>query len=126
MREQDRRFEELDEIQEYSTGPDQEHDGRRCDPAVINRKIAAAKSGIRYAFRQSSAPDSLREKYQLEDVLESAKPEKFDALAVPKEGVLTIDGVRKLVQETEDTTIELMASFLVGTGTNQIEHAVIS
>ena len=151
MTEQDRLFKELDEIhdaykldvrqfiefmkerqlllvealKEYAAWLDQEHDGKRYSPATINRKIAAAKSRIRYAFKHSSSAESLRKRYQLEDVLKEVKPKRLDRAAVPAEKVLSVEEVKKLVQETKDNTIKLMVMFLVGTGVRVSEMLAI-
>jgi len=151
MTEQERLFKELDEIhdaykldvrqfiefmkerqlllvealKEYAAWLDQEHDGKRYSPATINRKIAAAKSRIRYAFKHSSSAESLRKKYQLEEVLKEVKPKRLDRAAVPVEKVLSVEEVKKLVHETKDNTIKLMVMFLVGTGVRISEMLAI-
>jgi len=106
----------VEALKGYAAWLDEEHDGRRYSPATINRKLAAAKSRIRYAFKHSSSADSLRKKYQLEEVLKEVKPRRIDSIAVPTEKVLSIDEVRKLYRETKDGTIKLMVAFLIGTG----------
>ncbi|MGO8692999.1 MAG: tyrosine-type recombinase/integrase [Rectinemataceae bacterium] len=103
-------------LEAYALWLDREHDGKRYSPATINRKIAAAKSRVRYAFKHSSSADSLRKKYRLEEVLKSVKPKRMDGIVVPTEKVPSIDEVRKLFRETKDGTIKLMVAFLVGTG----------
>ena len=95
---------------------DEEHDGKRYSPATINRKIAAAKSRVRYAFKRSAFADSLQKKNHLEDILKAVSLKKIDTLAVPSRKVLDIEEARKLVGETKDATIRLMVTFLVSTG----------
>ena len=115
----------VEALMEYAVWLDQEHNGKRYSPATINRKIAAAKSRIRFAFKHSSAADSLRKKYQLEEVLKEVRPKRIDRIAVPPEKVLSVEEVKKLVQETRDATIKLMVSFLVGTGVTVSEMLAI-
>jgi integrase len=112
-------------LTEYVLWLDQGHDGKRYSPATINRKIAAAKSRVRYAFKHSSSAETLREKYQLEEVLKAVKPKRIDSIAVPMEKVPSIDEVRKLFKETKDGTIRLMVAFLVGTGVRISEMLAI-
>jgi integrase/recombinase XerD len=95
---------------------DQEHEGKRYSPATINRKIAAAKSRVRYAFRYSAYAGKLRKKYQLEDVLKAVKLKKIDTIAVPASKVLSADQVKRLVENTKDNTVRLMVAFIYGTG----------
>jgi integrase/recombinase XerD len=95
---------------------DQEHEGKRYSPATINRKIAAAKSRVRYAFRYSAYAGKLRKKYQLEDVLKAVKLKKIDTIAVPASKVLKADQVKRLVENTKDNTVRLMVAFIYGTG----------
>ncbi|MGO9308292.1 MAG: tyrosine-type recombinase/integrase [Spirochaetia bacterium] len=95
---------------------DEEHDGKRYSPATVNRKIAAARSRVRYAFKLSPFAGSLRRRYRLEDILKSVRLKKVDTLAVPADKVLDIEEARKLVRQTKDATIRLMVTFLVSTG----------
>jgi site-specific recombinase XerD len=100
----------------YAQWLDEEHEGRRYSPATINRKIAAARSRVRYAFRLSSLAGSLRRKYRLEDILKSVRLKKVETFAAPSAKVLDIEEARKLVGQTKDATIRLMVTFLVSTG----------
>jgi integrase len=103
-------------FKQYAKWLDEEHEGKRYSPATINRKIAAARSRVRYAFKQSAYARSLRRKYQLEDILKAVKLKKIDTIAVPSDKVLDIEEARKLVGQTKDPTIRLMVTFLVSTG----------
>ena len=103
-------------FKEYAVWLEQEHDGRRYSPATFNRKIAAAKNRIRYAFKHSSAAGSLRKKYQLEEVLKAVKPKRIASHAIAADKVLSSYEVKKLSRETKDETIRLMVEFLVDTG----------
>ena len=100
----------------YAQWLDEEHDGKRYSPATINRKIAAARSRVRYAFKRSAFAHSLQKKNHLEDILKAVSLKKIDTLAVPSRKVLDIEEARKLVGETKDATIRLMVTFLVSTG----------
>lgn len=115
----------VEALREYAAWLDEEHDGKRYSPATVNRKIAAAKSRIRYAFNHSSAANSLRKKYQLEEILKEVKPKRIDRLAVPPEKVLSVEEVRKFVRESRDSTIRLMVMFLVGTGVTVSEMVAV-
>jgi site-specific recombinase XerD len=95
---------------------DEERDGKRYSPATINRKIAAAKSRVRYAFTYSAFAEKLRKKYQLEEVLAAVRPKKIDIMAVPGSKVLSADQVKTFVANTKDTTVRLMVAFIYGTG----------
>jgi integrase/recombinase XerD len=106
----------MDALEPYSKWLDDGGNGRKYSPATINRKIAAAKSRIRYAFRHSDCAADLRRKYQLEDVLKSVRLKRIDSLPMPPERLLSADEARLLVERTKDSTIRLMAMFLVGTG----------
>lgn len=106
----------VEALKAYAAWLDEEHNGKRYSPATINRKIAAAKSRIRYAFRHSSAAASLRKKYQLEEVLKGVKPKRIETLAIPPEKILSVDEVKLLISKTKDRTVSLMVRFLVGTG----------
>jgi integrase len=103
-------------FKQYAQWLDGEHDGKHYSPATINRKIAAARSRVRYAFKQSPHAGSLRRKYHLEDILKAVKLKKVDTTAVPAEKVLDIEEARKLVMQTKNATIRLMVTFLVSTG----------
>jgi integrase len=100
----------------YALWLDEEHDGKRYSPATVNRKTAAARSRVRYAFKHSSFAGSLQRKYHLEDVLKAVRLKKIDIMAVPTDKVLDIEEARKLVKRTKDATIRLMVTFLVSTG----------
>jgi len=100
----------------FASWLDDEHDGKRYSPSTINRKIAAARSRVRYAFKRSAFADSLQKKHHLEDILKAVSLRKIDPLAVPSRKVLDIEEARKLVGETKDATIRLMVTFLVSTG----------
>jgi len=111
-----RKFFIVDGLEQYAKWLDDGGNGRRYSPATINRKIAAAKNRIRYAFRHSEYAADLQKKYQLEDVLKSVRLKKIDSLPVPQEKLLNVDEARLLVERTKDGTVRLMAMFLVGTG----------
>ena len=111
-----RRLFSVDGLEQYARWLDDGGNGRRYSSATINRKIAAAKNRIRYAFRHSDYAADLRKKYQLEDVLKSVRLRKIDSLAVPPEKLLKVDEARLLVERTKDSTVRFMARFLVGTG----------
>ena len=111
-----RKFFIVDGLEQYANWLDDGGNGRRYSPATINRKIAAAKNRIRYAFRHSEYAADLQKKYQLEDVLKSVRLKKIDSLPVPQEKLLSMEEARRLVERTKDGTIRLMAMFLVGTG----------
>jgi len=106
----------VDGFTRYAKWLDEEHEGKRYSPATVNRKLAAARSRIRYAFKHSAHADSLKRKYQLEDILRSVKLKKIDTVAVPSTRALDIEEARKLVWQTRDRTIRLMITFLVRTG----------
>ena len=103
-------------FKQYARWLEEEHEGKRYSPATVNRKIAAARSRVRYAFRQSAFAGSLRRKYRLEDLLKSVRLKKIEIMAVPSDRVLDIEEARKLVRHTKDATIRLMVTFLVSTG----------
>jgi integrase len=100
----------------FASWLDDEHEGKRYSPATINRKIAAARSRVRYAFKRSAFADSLQRKHHLEDILKAVSPRKIDPLAVSSRRALDIEEAKKLVGETKDVTIRLMVTFLVSTG----------
>jgi integrase len=106
----------VDGFKKYAGWLDEEHEGKRYSPATVNRKIAAARSRVRYAFKQSQFAGSLRRKYHLEDLLKSVRLKKIEVMAVPSDKVLDIEEARKLVRYTKDATIRLMVTFLVSTG----------
>ena len=114
------------DLSEYAQWLDEERDGKRYSPATINRKIAAAKSRVRYAFKRSAFADSLRKKNHLEDVLKAVSLKKIDTLAVSSRKALAIEEARKLVGETKDATIRLMVTFLVSTGVRVSEMLGVS
>ena len=108
----------VDGLEQYAKWLDDGGSGRRYSPATFNRKIAAAKNRIRYAFRHSDYASDLHKRYQLEDVLKSVRLKKIDSFPVPAQPdkLLTVDTARLLVERTKDSTIRLMVTFLVGTG----------
>lgn len=106
----------VDGFRKYARWLEGEHKGKRYSPATINRKLAAARSRVRYAFKHSASAADLRKKYQLEEILRSVKLKKIDVMAVPSHKVLEVEEARKLVDQTKDRTIRLMVSFLVRTG----------
>lgn len=103
-------------FRQYGRWLDEEHDGKRYSPATINRKLAAARSRVRYAFKHSSFADDLRRRYRLEEILKSVKLKKIDPLVVSPASVLEIAEVRRLVWHTKSPAIRLMTMFLVRTG----------
>lgn len=121
----DRRLALPEALKQYAAWLDQEHDGKRYSPATINRKITAAKSRIRYAFKNSSSAAILRSKYQVEDILKEVKLKRLGNAALPAEKVLSIEEVKKLAKETKDGTISLMARFMVGTGVRVSEMLAV-
>jgi site-specific recombinase XerD len=112
----ERKLSIVDGLTSYAKWLQEPHGKKRYSPATINRKISAAKSRVRYAFRDSSYAESLKKKYELDEVLKSVKLKKIDAVAVPTAKVLRIDEVKKLVARTRDETISLMVAFICGTG----------
>ena len=100
----------------YAQWLDEEHEGKRYSPATVNRKIAAARNRVRYAFKQSAFAGSLRRRYRLEDILKSIRLKKIEITAVLSDKVLDIEEARKLVRHTKDATVRLMVTFLVSTG----------
>lgn len=106
----------VDGFEQYARWLDVGGNGKRYSPATINRKIAAAKNRIRYAFRHSDYAADLRKRYQLEDVLKSVRLKKVDSLPVSPDKLLDVNEARLLVERTKDSTVRLMAMFLVGTG----------
>jgi integrase len=103
-------------FRQYAAWLDQEHEGKRYSPATVNRKLAAARSRVRYAFKHSAFADSLQRRYRLEDILKSAKLKKIDALAMSPATVLDLQEARRLVSHTKNKAIRLMVTFLVRTG----------
>jgi integrase len=108
-------------FEKYARWLEAEHEGKRYSPATINRKLAAARSRVRYAFKHSAFAPDLRRKYQLEEILRSVKLKKIDVMAVPSHKVLEAEEARKLVDQIKDRTIRLMVNFLVRTGTRVSE-----
>ncbi|HUI70311.1 MAG TPA: tyrosine-type recombinase/integrase [Spirochaetia bacterium] len=106
----------VDGLEQYAKWLDEGGNGKKYSPATINRKIAAAKNRIRYAFRHSEYAADLRKRYQLEEVLKSVRLKKIDSLAVPPDKLLNVDEARLLVERAKDSSVKLMAMFLVGTG----------
>ena len=108
-------------LKAYADWLDHEHDGKHYSAATINRKIAAAKSRIRYAFKHSSSARSLHKKYQLEEVLKTVSAKRIDDIAIPADKLLSIREVTGMMRNTKDVTIRLMVKFLVGTGVRIFE-----
>jgi integrase/recombinase XerD len=106
----------VDGFRQYAKWLEEEHEGKRYSPATVNRKLAAARNRVRYAFKHSGHAGSLQRKYRLEDILKSVKLKKIDPLAVSTRKALRIEEARKLVGQTKDRTIRLMVTFLVRTG----------
>lgn len=115
----------VEALKEYAVWLEEDHDGKRYSPATINRRIAAAKSRIRYAFKHSSSAESLRKKYQLEEIMKGIKPKRVEGPAVTPEKAPSIDEVRNLVEKSKDRTIKLMVPFLVGTGVRVSEMLAV-
>ncbi|MBL7006314.1 MAG: tyrosine-type recombinase/integrase [Spirochaetia bacterium] len=109
----------------YALWLEKEHDGKYYSPSTINRKIAAAKNRIRYAFKHSSSAAKLREKYQLAEVLKGVKLKKIESLSVPLDKVLSVEEIQQLINETKDITIKLMVMFLISTGVQISEMLAI-
>ena len=103
-------------LSRYVKWLDEEHDEKRYSPATINRKIAAAKSRVRHAFKRSVFADDLRKKYRLEDILKAVRLKPIEPLGVPTGKVLSVEEAREFVAGTKDATVRLMANFLVSTG----------
>ena len=103
-------------FRQYASWLDQEHEGKHYSPATVNRKLSAARSRVRYAFKHSAFADSLKRRYHLEDILKSAKLKKLDAIVVSPSKVLDIVEARKLVLNTKNKAIRIMITFLVRTG----------
>jgi len=101
---------------QYVKWLDEEHDEKRYSPATINRKIAAAKSRVRHAFKRSAFADDLRKKYRLEDILKAVRLKRIEPRTVPTGKVLSVEEAREFVAGTKDATVRLMANFLVSTG----------
>jgi integrase/recombinase XerD len=112
-------------LKEYASWLDEERDGKRYSPATINRKIAAAKSRIRYAFKNSSSAEKLRAKYQLEEILKEVKLKRVGNIALPAEKVLSVEEAKKLAKGTRDATINFMVRFIVGTGVRVSEMLAV-
>jgi len=106
----------VDGLEQYAKWLDNGGNGRKYSPATINRKIAAAKNRIRYAFRHSDYAADLKRKYQLEDVLKSVRLKKIVSFPVDQEKLLNVNEARLLIERTRDSTVRLMVLFLVGTG----------
>lgn len=100
----------------YAAWLEEPHQGKQYSPATVNRKISAAKHRIRYAFKHGFFADSLRSKYQLEEILGEVKPRRVDPVPITGESTLGLDEVKRLAKGTKDRTIGLMVRFLAGTG----------
>ena len=103
-------------FRQFAAWLEQEHEGKRYSPATVNRKLAAARSRVRYAFKHSAYAGSLQRKYRLEDILRSVRLKKIDSIVVAPTTILDIDEARKLVWHTRNKTVRLMITFLVRTG----------
>ncbi len=103
-------------FRQYVAWLDQEHEGKRYSPSTINRKLAAARSRVRYAFKHSAFADSLQRRYRLEDILKAAKLKKIDALIVSPAILLDIEEARTLVWRAKSKAIRMMITFLLRTG----------
>jgi integrase len=112
----ERKLTVVEGFRQFGDWLEEEHGGKRYSASTINRKIAAARSRIRYAFKLSAHAGGLRRKYHLEDVLKMVKLKKIETVAVPADKVLDIEEARALVRDTKDQTIRLMVTFLVSTG----------
>jgi integrase/recombinase XerD len=112
----ERKLSIVEGLTRYAEWLDEKHEGKRYSPATINRKIAAAKSRVRYAFKHSAYAETLRRKYRLEEVLAAVKPKKIDTIAMPASKVLRAEQVKRLVANTRDNTVRLMVAFIYGTG----------
>ena len=112
----ERKLHIVDGFRQYAQWLEQEHEGKRYSPSTINRKIAAARNRVRYAFKRSAFADSLQKKYGMEDVLKSVKLKKIELRPASARTVLRAEEARTLVGKTKDGTIRLMVSFLVRTG----------
>ena len=121
----DRKLHPAASLKEFADWLEADHDGKRYSPATVNRKIAAAKSRIRFEFRHGPSAESLGKEYSLPEVLAAVKPRRLDPFAVPAEKALDIDEVKTLCRESKDGTIKLMVSFLVGTGVRVSEMLAI-
>jgi integrase len=106
----------VDGFRQYAAWLEEEHAGKRYSPSTVNRKLAAAKSRVRYAFKHSAFAADLRRKYQLEEILKSVKLKKIDVVSVRSGRVLDIEEARRLVGDAKDRTIRLMVTLLVRTG----------
>jgi integrase len=103
-------------FRQYVAWLDPEHDGKRYSPSTINRKLAAARSRVRYAFKHSAFADSLQRRYRLEDILKAAKLKKIDTLIVSPATLLDIEEARTLVWRAKSKAIRMMITFLLRTG----------
>ncbi len=106
----------VDGFKKYAAWLEEEHEGKRYSPSTINRKLAAAKNRVRYAFKHTAFGADLRKRYQLEEVLKSVKLKRVEPVAVSSEKVLDADEARRLVAQARDATIKLMVAFLLRTG----------
>jgi len=112
----ERKLHIVDGFKQYAQWLEKKHEGKRYSPSTINRKLSAARNRVRYAFKHSAHADSLKRKYQVEDILKSVKLKKIKPLSATARKVLGVDEARKLVGQTKDRTIRLMVTFLVRTG----------
>ncbi len=112
----ERKLRIVEGFRQYAAWLDQEHDGKRYSPATVNRKLAAARSRVRYAFNRSAYAGSLRRRYRLEDILKSAKLKKIDSIVVGASTVLDIEDARKLAWQAKSKAVRLMITFLLRTG----------
>lgn len=112
----ERKVQIVEGFRQYARWLDEEHDGKRYSPATVNRKLAAARSRVRYAFKHSTFADSLQRKYRLEDILRSVKLKKIETFGVSPSTVLALEEARRLVWHTKGKAIRLMIAFLLRTG----------
>lgn len=106
----------LKALKEYAAWLNQEHDGKRYSAEAINRKILAAKSRIRYAFRHSSAAGSEPKAQRLEEVMREVRPKRVKKRAPTSGAEVSGEEVRRLLNESKERDIKLLVRFLAGTG----------
>ena len=112
----ERKLQIVEGFRQYAAWLDEAHGGKHYSPATINRKLAAARSRVRYAFKRSAYADSLQRKYRLEDILKSAKLKKVEMTGVSPATVLEPPEVRRLAWHARSKGIRMMITFLLRTG----------
>ncbi|HUX21561.1 MAG TPA: site-specific integrase [Spirochaetia bacterium] len=112
----ERRLLLLKALREYSVWLDKEHEGGHYAAGTINRKIAAAKNRIRYAFKHSPASGNPEKRQKLEAVLKGVRPRPIAAAAKNLAKSVSFEDVRRLLEKTKDRTVNLMIRFLLGSG----------